>query len=310
MSRIDEALRRAQSGGSNRDTSQPAAPSSASAFPHEDFDDAAEAAKVQVPVVPEPSLAPMGLREEPAVAPLGPMMDLRDLPSAEKLAVHAPNGTSIEQYRRLAARLLMAQAERGTRIVMIASALPGEGKTLTATNLSLTLSESYKRSVLLIDADLRRPWIHEILQLPNVTGLNDGLRTMDRKLPLIRVTNTLSVLTAGRPDPDPMSVLSSQRIADVLEEAGRRFDFVIIDTPPVAVLSDAHLLAGFVDAAILVIQSGKTPLAPIKTAVESLGREKILGIVLNRADDMLPASAYQYYGESYRPAGTTLAVKE
>src|SRR5690606_12595006 len=90
----------------------------------------------------------------------------------------------VEQYRRLATRLHLAQAEQGTRVVMVTSAIASEGKTLTATNLALTLSESYKRRVLLIDADLRRPWVHELFRVPNLTGLNDGIRAdTERKVP-------------------------------------------------------------------------------------------------------------------------------
>ena len=221
----------------------------------------------------------------------------RPLPNAEKLAVSAADPTSTEQYRRLAGRLYLAQAERGTRLVMITSAMPGEGKTLTATNLALTLSESYKRQVLLIDADLRRPWIHEMLQIPNVSGLNDGLRSVEeRRVPLLKVTDHLSVVTAGRPDRDPMGVLSSERMQRVLQEASARFDWVIIDTPPVALLTDAHLLASLVDVVLLVVQAGRTPIAAINTAIQAVGRERILGIVLNRADDALIYNAYHYYG--------------
>ncbi len=110
--------------------------------------------------------------------------------------------------------------------------------------------------MLLVDADLRRPWVHEMFQIPNVSGLNDGLRSEDdRKIPLLRLTDHLTVLTAGRPDRDPMSVLSSTRMRRVLQEAARRFEWVIIDTPPVALLTDAHLLSSLVDAVILVIES-------------------------------------------------------
>src|SRR5205809_576306 len=118
--------------------------------------------------------------------------------------------SAVEQYRRLAAALHHTQLERDTKVLMITSASPGEGKTLTATNLALTLSESYRRNVLLIDADLRRPSIHQMFQLPNVLGLSDGLHSMtEEKLSLIQVSDTLTVLLAGRPDPDPISGLTS-----------------------------------------------------------------------------------------------------
>jgi len=202
----------------------------------------------------------------------------------------------VEQYRRLAARLHLAQAEQGTRVVMITSAIASEGKTLTATNLALTLSESYKRRVLLIDADLRRPGVHELFKVPNLTGLNDGIRAdTERKVPLLQVSEYLSVLTAGRPDPDPMSVLASDRMRHVLADAAKAFDWVIVDTPPVAVLSDAHLLATLVDTVVLVVKAGSTQFDAMKQAVEAVGRDRILGVVLNCADDAQQA-AYSYYG--------------
>jgi Mrp family chromosome partitioning ATPase len=128
-----------------------------------------------------------------------------------------------------------------------------------------------------------------------VSGLNDGLRGEDdRKVPLLRLTDHLTVLTAGRPDRDPMSILSSPRMRRVLQEAARRFEWVLVDTPPVAMLTDAHLLSSLVDAVLLVIESGRTPLAAINTAVEAVGRDRILGVVLNRADGALAYSTSYY----------------
>lgn len=210
------------------------------------------------------------------------------------------NAASVEQYRRLAARLHVAQAEADTRVVMITSAIASEGKTLTATNLALTLSDSYKRRVLLIDADLRRPWVHELFRIPNVTGLNDGIRAdVERKVPLIAVTEYLSVLTAGRPDPDPMSVLTSERMRRILADAAKSFDWVIVDTPPVAVLTDAHLLARLVDTVVMVVKAGSTQHAEMTRAVEAVGRDRILGVVLNYAEQGKRMD-YHYYGVSKR----------
>ena len=107
------------------------------------------------------------------------------------------NGTTtpvaVEQYRRLAGTLHELQVEQGLKTLMVTSALPKEGKTLTVVNLALTLSESCRRRVLLIDADLRRPFIHEVFQLPNVRGLNDVLGSERGELPLQPVSEHLSV---------------------------------------------------------------------------------------------------------------------
>jgi Mrp family chromosome partitioning ATPase len=103
------------------------------------------------------------------------------------------------------------------------------------------------------------------------------------------------LLPAGRPAHDPMSVLSSERIRQVIEEAGANFEWVIIDTPPVGLLTDARLLASAVDTVLLVVQAGRTPLAAIKTAGDAIGRERILGVVLNRAEKSVVQDSYAYY---------------
>ena len=128
---------------------------------------------------------------------------------------------SVEQYRRLAATLHHTQPERGIKVVMITSALSGEGKSLTSANLALTLSQSYRRDVLLIDGDLRRPSIHHIFQVQNASGLSDGLKSSDEKLSIIEVFEHLAILTAGKPDPDPMSGLTSDRMRRIVDEAPR-----------------------------------------------------------------------------------------
>jgi len=222
---------------------------------------------------------------------------------AEKLVVtDKPEQSTIEQYRKLAATLHHAQIERELKVVMVSSAVSGDGKTLTSTNLALTLSESYRRRVLLIDADLRRPSVHEVFQVKNVTGLTDSLKAeSDRRLPLIQASTYLSLLLAGRPDSDPMSSLTSGRMRRLIGEAAATFDWVIIDTPPVVLLPDANLLAAMVDAAILVIGAGKTPHKLITRAIDALGRSRILGVVLNRVDRSSLAGGYGYgyyaYGE-------------
>jgi capsular exopolysaccharide synthesis family protein len=216
---------------------------------------------------------------------------------------------SVEQYRRLAATLHHEQVERGIKVVMVASALSGEGKTLTATNLALTLSHSYDRRVLLIDADLRRPAIHRIFNLPNTSGLNEGLRAdVLQKLSLLQVSPRLAVLPAGKPDPDPMRALTSGRMRRVLAEAAEAFEWVIVDTPPVTVLPDANLLASMVDAAVLVVGAGKTPCASVQRAISGVGRDRILGVVLNRVAEGVLGRQFYYDTYSYTGEAATAAA--
>lgn len=213
----------------------------------------------------------------------------------EKLVVHEGiPPIVIEQYRRLAAALHQVQVERGTKVVMVASAMAGEGKTLTAANLSVALSRSFQRRVLLIDADLRRPTVHEVFRISNVRGLNDGLRPdYEGKLPLVELSPTLTVLPAGAPNPDPLSGLTSDRMRRVVDEASKKYEWVVIDTPPVGLLPDANLLAEMADMVVLVVGAGRTPYRSIQRAIDALDRNRIIGVVLNRAAQ--PASAYEYY---------------
>ena len=216
----------------------------------------------------------------------GKVIVLPDVPAA-----------AVEQYRRLAASLHHAQFDRKMKVLMITSASPGEGKTLTAANLALTLSESYRRKVLLIDADLRRPSLHHIFELPSVLGLSDALTSdSDQKLSVIQVSANLTVLPAGRPDSDPMSGLTSDRMRRIVQEAAAHFDWVIIDTPPVGFLSDANLLVAMVDAALFVVRAGKSPYRLIQRALDAVGRDKVLGVVLNAIDENVDDAGYYYYG--------------
>jgi len=230
------------------------------------------------------------------------------LPSGEKLVVHADAEASlVEQFRRLAATLHHAQTQSDTRTVMIASAVEAEGKTLTATNLALTLSESYQRRVLLVDADLRRPSVHGVFQLDNRAGLGDVLRNGigDGRLPVHKLSANLWVLTAGQPTSDPMSLLISETMQEFLADAAEQFDWVVLDTPPVALLPDANLLAAMIDTALLVVRANSTPYPLSVRAVEAIGTQKILGVVLNRAEKSEVAAGYNYYSYSYSHKAST-----
>jgi receptor protein-tyrosine kinase len=208
----------------------------------------------------------------------------------------------VEQFRRVAANLYHAQLAHGIKIVMMSSAAPGDGKTLSAINLASVLSDSYGRKVLLIDADLRRPSITRLARIGPMAGLSEGLRAPeDQKLPLVQLTENLTVLPAGRPDPDPMSGLTSERMRRILSEAATKYDWVILDAPPVAPVADAGVLASMADAVLLVIRAGVTPFKPVQRAVEALGRERIFGVILNGATPSESGYDADYYAQYHDP---------
>jgi len=288
MSRLEVALRRART--LEHDSDRP--PSVAAIAPAADrLHDA-----LATLMAPYPDVPAIDVELSPAAAATAAA---EKLVTAQKL-----EQSTVEQYRKLAATLHHAQVERNLRVVMVCSAVSGDGKTLTSTNLSLTLSDSYHRRVLLIDADLRRPSVHNVFEVKNHTGLSECLQAdTERKLPLVQASPYLSLLLAGRPDSDPMSGLTSDRMRRLIREATENFDWVVIDTPPVVLLPDANLLAAMADAAILVIGAGKTPYRLISRAVDLLGRNKILGVVLNRVERSSLAVGYGY-GYGYYSYGT------
>jgi capsular exopolysaccharide synthesis family protein len=207
----------------------------------------------------------------------------------------------VEQFRRLAATLHHLQTTNNLKVVMVTSATPGDWKTMTSMNLALVLSGSYGRRVLLIDADLRRPSIQSLSQMPDSPGLSDALKADgEQKLAVVPLTENLVLLPAGHAQADPMSALTSPRMEQILEEAEERFDWVIVDAPPVAPVADASLLAERIGAIVFVVRAARTPYAAVKKAIETLGRERILGIVLNGVTTT--PDGYYGYGE-YSSAG-------
>jgi capsular exopolysaccharide synthesis family protein len=300
MSRINEVLKRAAKGTSGTD------PRLAS------LDHVAVATRPRARVEDfvaerEPSMAPETTAVVEPAGPVHPVSMPSTAPSSltsflarvaevvERKVVSLP-GTdpiSVEQYRRLAATLHGLQQQNGIKVLMVTSSVPREGKTLTSTNLALTLSESYQRRVLLVDGDLRRPFVHEVFGIRNDRGLRDGLLGDGVSLPLMQIGSHLTVLPAGRPDSDPMAALVSERMRAILREAAERFDWVILDTPPVGLLSDASLIAGLVDGVVFVIGAGSTSVSVVDRALSAIGRDRVIGTVLNGLDpDATPELGY------------------
>jgi capsular exopolysaccharide synthesis family protein len=206
---------------------------------------------------------------------------------------------AVEQYRRLAAAIHDLQVKQGLKTVMVTSALPEDGKTLTVVNLALTLSESYGRRVLLVDGDLRHPSLQDIFDLPPSTGLGGFLRGEADEPDIVEITRHLHVLPAGRADANPMASLTSPRMRSLLDRTAVQFDWVLVDTPPLALLPDGQLLGALIKAVVFVIGAGTTPWPVVDKAVAELGRDFVVGIVLNGAEDSaMPGMSYyrRYYG--------------
>jgi len=202
----------------------------------------------------------------------------------------------LEQYRRLASSLHHLQVDAGLKTLMVTSALPRDGKTLTVTNLALTLSGSYLRRVLLIDADLRRPSLHTVFRLPKTTGLSEALRSGNRPH-FLELSPLLSILPAGEGTQDPLGALTSDRFATLLTDCATAFDWVLLDSPPVGLMPDGNVLAKLTKAVVFVIGAGTTSHKIIERAIAEIGRDNIVGTVLNRIDEkeLSTAEGYDHY---------------
>ena len=207
------------------------------------------------------------VRYDPALA--GKLVVSENVPAA-----------AIVQYRRLASALQELQIERGVNRLLVTSALPGDGRTLTVANLALTLSENFGRRVLLLDADQRRPSLHEVFGVANTSGLNDVLRAARADVPVIRVGESLSVLTSGRLE--PVMTLTSARMKSLVAHLADQFDWVLLDAAPVEFMEDPAGLARAVGPVLFVVGAESTPCRRVANAIADLGAESVVGTVLNR----------------------------
>lgn len=210
-----------------------------------------------------------------------------------------PMGHSAEEFRRVRSALTYASINSEVGTLLVTSTSPGEGKTTVATNLALTLAD-LQHNVLLVDADLRRPRVHQYTGIESSVGLTSvlvGEVEFDvAKYPI--AGTTLDVLASGVLPPNPAEMLTSRTIGELLQTVAERYEFVVIDSPPVLSVADANLLAPQVDGVIVVADAVRTRRAPLAKGVKTLegGGARILGTVLNRA--RREKHHNNYYGES------------
>jgi len=204
-----------------------------------------------------------------------------------------------EAYRAARAALLLSQAG-GVRSIVITSCLPEEGKTSTALNLAIVLAQLDKR-VLLIDADLHKPRVHDALRLTNRAGLVSILVENVSPTRVIQPTQIpgVSVVTSGPPSPNPSGLLSSESMRTLLQFAEMNFDYVLLDSPPLDSVADAMLIGAQTDGVVLCVEGGSTPRDRVRRICNRLraGNVTILGVLINKFHE--PAFGYGY-GKSYR----------
>ena len=219
------------------------------------------------------------------------------------VAITQPRSAYCEQFRSLRTRILQAGEREQMRTFVITSATMGEGKTVTALNLAWLLAQTEGVRALVIDSDLRQPCATEYLAIDAPRGLSEVLGgELSLQEAIVRLDPAgLYLLPGGQPRDDVAELLSGPTYAGVIAQARRMFDFIIIDAPPLGIFTDANVLINRADGALMVLRAGKTRYALVDKLLETLPRERMLGVVLNRADENLEANSYYYQQRYYRP---------
>lgn len=208
-----------------------------------------------------------------------------------------PQAVISEQYRTLRTNIKFSKSDK-LKSFLITSAIQAEGKSTTAANLAYLLAEEGK-SVLFIDADLRKPTVHYTFHLKNTVGLSLVLSNQLEVSEAIQETDVpnLSIMTSGPIPPNPSELLGSQRFQTLIDEMEAQYDWVIFDTSPLLAVTDTQLLANRLDGAILVVDSMNTDKKMAKKAMNLLksADAKVLGVVMNN----VTASNVNYYSSKY-----------
>jgi capsular exopolysaccharide synthesis family protein len=237
-------------------------------------------------------LASLGLvpKTDPKTLPSGAMIELLAQTQRE-------HGFS-EAYRSVRTSLMFATPGGAPKVLMVASAGPGEGKTTSAVNLGIVLAQT-GASVLLIDADLRKPRLHRIFNVPRAPGFTEYLVKRDADAFFATKVDNLTLMVSGTPAPNPAELLSSTATDRLLEELSHRFDYVIVDSSPVMGLADPIVLSTKVKGVLMISAAGKVSRGGLREAVKRLRAvdAPLVGSVLNLV--MPHSREYSYYSRYY-----------
>ncbi|HVZ21939.1 MAG TPA: polysaccharide biosynthesis tyrosine autokinase [Vicinamibacterales bacterium] len=245
---------------------------------------------------------PDEIRECLGIAPLGmiPTGERAAEDAREPLIDGEVNASFSEAFRTVRTNVLFSSAEAGARSIAVTSTGPHEGKTMVASNLAIGFAQAGQR-VALVDADMRRPRVHEVFGLPQEPGLSNAMVGATATRDAMRATSVdgLFVLPAGRIPPNPAELLGSARFRDLLDALSADFDWIVVDTPPVMAVTDASVVGHAVSGVVFVVSAQSTNRSGAKAALDQLERARatLVGAVLNRVD--FEGNAY-YYSQYYR----------
>ena len=276
------------------------------AFAQEGIDHSVKTAEDVETMLMTPTLAVVPLQRsvEPARWSLAVRGEAKHKLPKYKVALvvtEKPQSILAEAYRALRTSILLSLAPNPPKVILIASSQAGEGKTSTALNLAQSLAQR-KGEIVIVDGDLRKGGIAKALGMENDKGMSTiltGSDTLTDALQQFSLQPNLWVVPSGPTPPNPAELIGSDRMAELLQKLSERFEHIIIDSPPVLVVTDGTILAGMVDGVVLVAESGRTHRAGLmrtRAILENAGA-RILGVVLNKLD--MQREGYYGYGYGY-----------
>jgi receptor protein-tyrosine kinase len=293
MSRVHEALRRAEQTG----VSPTAAPVEA---------ESAVSTTAATVAPPPASISSLSTHSSNLVLSRDLLSRVKEVsfqpsPDSHLINFTQPNEVPAEEFRSLRTRLNHLQTLQPIHTVVITSPSPAEGKSFAAVNLAVVESQLEDNPTLLIDCDFRRPVVHNLLQMERTPGLTDfllGQAPLEDCIRRIRGTN-LYVMTAGEAVVNPLELLNLREARVLLDQLPRAFNWVVLDSPPLLFAADANLLATMCHGAILVVRIGATTIDSVTRAMQSLCENNVLGIIVNGARRGELYSKYTYYHSYY-----------
>jgi protein-tyrosine kinase len=299
MSRIHEALRRAQLERKGSDDPMDTAPSQSEM-----------AAGPSAPPAPAPSGIVPPLEESVVAASFEPLTlailrercpvsNWKPDPKSTLFADSDDYAQGTEEFRTLRSRLYQIREKQPLQTLLVASALPAEGKTFVSLNLAQAIAQQRGRSVLVVDGDLRLSRIHQLLGASPSPGLTEYLQGEVDVLAILQrgPQENLFLIPGGKPNSNPIELIHTGRLRKLFDRLTPIFDWIVLDSPPSVPVSDASLLAELCDGVLLVVQSGSTPFDMAQKARQEFRDKHLVGVVLNRVPQAVAyPTGYYYYG--------------
>ena len=233
----------------------------------------------------------------------------------------ADHGAGVELFRSLRSRIYQARFEGQIKTILVSSGMPSEGKSFVAANLAMSLARNSVTNILLIDGDLRRPTLHNLLGAPNQPGLTEYLSETaelkdilqrDSSLKAVQSSrengiSNLTFIPAGKCGENSSEIVAHQRMEDLIKTLAPHFDWILIDSPPVLAVTDAVELSRVADAVLLVARAARTPFDVAQRTQAAFSNSRILGFLLNDVKE-IPRRGYNYY-DYYRTSESSTSAK-